>query len=434
MLAKAGRLPETSAVLAMQKQDELFGMLRRDPAMDPRVTLVGLNAAEMEWQANGVAVLRLFADLAELPGADGAAAERQLAAAERKYDAWLDSAETVTGALAPVLGAVPPGLPALGARVALLQMVPGPQSLHLLLSTTEFQTGRDVNVTQAALRQQVAAFRAAIAARAAEADALGAQLHEWLIAPVMAACRELGLRTLLIGAEGPLRYVPFAALHDGEKYLAETMASVLFTEAVPDVALMQRETYSMAAFGLTRNAGFAAELQTLTGGSAGAGRVETAFDRDFDEMQLRHGVANHRLVHIASPARLDAAAPDHSAIRLGEAHEITLHELATQDFFLRNTALLALTGAETDVDGDGVEVEGFGAVLRWRGVQSVLASLWRPDAGPPPGFLATFYGQIRDGKSPTAALNAAQRRVLAGDARDRHPYDWASFFVMGGLQ
>jgi CHAT domain-containing protein len=433
LLAKAGRLPETSAVLAMQKQDELFGLLRRAPAMDPRTAQIGLNAAEAEWQANGDAVLRIFDDLAE--EVSNAAVDRQLAAAEKKFESWLDSAEAISALPNLPLDASAPGLSSLGARVALLQVVAGPQTLHLLLSTTEFQIGRDVAVTQAALRKHIEAFRAAIATRSDEAEQLAAKLYQWLIAPVMATCRELGLRTLLISAEGPLRYVPFAALHDGTKYLAEFMTTVLFTEAVPEAALVEREKLSMAAFGLTGEAGFAAELQWLAGMAAGAGGmpVETVLDRDFDAIRLRHGIASYRLVHIASPISLDPSAPDSSAIRLGNAGAITLHELAVSDFYLRNTALLALTGCGTDIAGDGVEVEGLGATLRWRGVRYVLASLWRPDRLTP-AMLATFYGQIRDGKPASAALNTAQRAVLAGDARDRHPYHWAPFIVMGGLE
>lgn len=431
LLAKAGRLPETSTVLTMGKQDELFGLLGRAPALDPRTIHIELNAAEADWQAAGDAVLRRLAEPAH--EGDGASPERPRARAEKKFEAWLDNAEA-SAALTPKLGAVTPGLPALGARTALLQLVAGPQTLHLLLATTEFQIGRDVAITQAALRQQIAAFRAAIAARDDGAVALGANLYQLLVAPVMAACREHGLRTLLIGAEGMLRYVPFAALHDGTKFLAETMATVLLTEAVPEERLIGREKLSGAAFGLTADAGFAAELALLARDGPDRFAGETAFDGEFDAVRLRHGLASHRLVHIASPARLDAVSPASSAIRLGNRHDITLDDLAADDFFFRNTAILALTGCETDADGDGVEVEGLGAVLRWRGVKCVLASLWRPAAGPAPALMAAFYGQIRAGNRPSAALNAAQRAVLADGERVRHPYDWAPFFVMGGLE
>ena len=56
------------------------------------------------------------------------------------------------------------------------------------------------------------------------------------IEPVADIYRELGIKTLLIAAEGAVRYLPFAALYDGERFLAETTATALLTEAVPYAA------------------------------------------------------------------------------------------------------------------------------------------------------------------------------------------------------
>ncbi len=439
LLAKAGRIADAGSALAMLKEDELFDVLRRDAALDPRRSTVALSFAETGWQRMGGAIARLLAVLEEgradvkANGAASADLEDQRADAAGAFERWIDSAERA-GDDEDEPGAAHPGLGALGARTALLHILPGPKTLQLMLTTTETGVVREVALPAAALWRLVADFRAAIAARSGDVQALGEALYRHLIAPVAPTYQALGIKTLLIGADGPLRYLPFAALHDGANYLAETTATVLFTEAAPDAAGPRGQAPEIAAFGAA-GGGFGEEASRLVrDGKGGLIPGRLWLEEEFGPPSVAQALDEYRLIHLACPVGLDGADPANSFITLGDGTDVMLRELCALPYFFRNVSLVALTGCETSAEGDGSEIEALGALLRWRGVESVVASLWRPPGGPPPGLLASFYRQIRDGKAPSLALSAAQRATLTGAAAHRHPYFWAPLIVMGGLE
>ncbi len=430
LLAKAGRLPEASRVLAMLKEDELFDMLRRDAARDVRTTHLDMNAAEAAWVVEGDDILRALDDAAreDLPAAEAA---RRREEAERRFGPWLKSAQKRCAATPPGGHA---GLAGLGARVGLLRMLPTPNSLFLLFSTVEFQVAREVPVSAGALRRLALAFRRAVEERADDAAALGSELYRHLIAPVAEIYRELGIKTLLIGAEGWLRYVPFAALHDGQAYLAESTAAVLLTEAWPAESRYWPERLTIAAMG---EASAAAELRGLVREPPGTGMWpgSVAIDALFSPASLSEALAGRHVVHVASRARLDAQMPAESYLTLGDGSPLMLGALAQVPYYFRDVVLVTLSGCESQGDeaaGDGSEVEALGALLRWRGAGAVLAGHWRPPGDAVAALMAAFYGPRKGRKLASSALNAAQRAMLAGAFS--HPYYWAGYFVMGGIE
>jgi CHAT domain-containing protein len=420
LLAASDRLAEASQALAMLKQDELFDMLGRDPSTDPRHGAMALNDAEAAWQAQGSLVMRPILD----DEADNPLPPARRRAETAFFEAWMDSAEALCGSVQAAPAAKHPGLASLGARAGILRLLPGPASLHLLLTTTEFTIRREVQVTAPVLRRLVWEFRAAIAARRDDVPALGATLYRHLIAPIADPYRERGITTLLIGAEGWLRYLPFAALHDGTQYLAETTATALLTEAAPDTVHGSQRPSTIASFG---TAGTDDGLRSLE---------RVVLDQAFDKANLSTGLSRHGLVHIASDVALDAGQPSESALRLGDGSTLRLNALASPPYDLRHVTLMAFTACKTVTgdDGTGGEIEALGALPRWRGAQAVLATLWRPAEGPTATIMAPFYSQLRGGKPASRALNTAQRALLAGPASHQHPYHWAGFFVMSGVE
>jgi CHAT domain-containing protein len=109
--------------------------------------------------------------------------------------------------------------------------------------------------------------------------------------------------------------------------------------------------------------------------------------------------------------------------------------LAQLPFYFRDVVQMSLTACETAsgvAAGDGSEVEALGALLRWRGAGAVLASHWRPPSGPAATLMAAFYEPRKGRRLASGALNAAQRAMLAGNFK--HPYYWAGYFVMGGIE
>ncbi|MCP4702239.1 MAG: CHAT domain-containing protein, partial [Gammaproteobacteria bacterium] len=108
---------------------------------------------------------------------------------------------------------------ALPPKTAVLYPVVLPQRTELLLALPEGL----VQFTQARpkkqLEKQVRDFLDGYDSR------IGKRLHDWLIAPLES--RLEGIDTLLIVPHGLLQGLPFAALYDGEQYLAERFASAV---------------------------------------------------------------------------------------------------------------------------------------------------------------------------------------------------------------
>jgi CHAT domain-containing protein len=69
--------------------------------------------------------------------------------------------------------------------------------------------------------------------------------------------------------------------------------------------------------------------------------------------------------------------------------------------------------------------------FRAAGARRVMASLWRvPDAATRELMAAFYEPLLRRNETPSAALRAAQLKLLSTESR-RHPYYWAAFAVYG---
>lgn len=109
--------------------------------------------------------------------------------------------------------------------------------------------------------------------------------------------------------------------------------------------------------------------------------------------------------------------------------------LRLQDIYDLDLAaeLVVLSACRT---GTGPEVAGEGAVSLARGFLSagtprLVVSLWSVEDEGTAELMASFYGYLlRGGKTPSAALRAAQLGLLRSD-RWRDPYHWAAFTFVG---
>jgi CHAT domain-containing protein len=450
-LAKAGRVAEAGRVIKMLKEYELFELIRRDPALDPRMTFAELTALEATYYNRGddlIALLGAIAqDIAAL-GADDTALANLTArrdAAVAQFDDWLRGAERACAAAHPAAPAMPLGATSLAARTALLQILPGAARLHLLLTTPEVQLGRDVALAEPVLNRLIHEFRVAIEHRSEDVNRLGRVLYDHLIAPVAGPCAAAGIETLAVSPVGSLRYLPFAALHDGNRFLAETMATFLCTEAAPGTRTKPADTArKLAGFGVTRELpGFRAlyavadELARIVRhepDESGIFPGDVWLNQEFTAASLAAGLASHRNVHVASHFVFEPAAASGSYLLLGDGAHLNLAELASERFCFGGVDLLTLSACETAMGeqaGDGSEVEGFGALVRRRGVNAVVASLWPVEDASTPALMEHFYRRLHDGDTAPQALRAAQLHLASG-ADYRAPYFWAPFIVLGG--
>jgi CHAT domain-containing protein/Tfp pilus assembly protein PilF len=501
LLVAAGRLGEAQQVLAMLKEEELFDLLRRDAANDPRLTFAQLTSPEAEWQRHGdeigrdlvaltaeIAALRQQSERSEAEAVRLRAASGERDAAGRRFRAWLDALRTElaqsreqeerTAAInLELLEKLQGELRALGSDVALVSYIVGENRLSIILTTASLQVSRDAAVPERTVNRLVHELRLAIDKRLDDAEPLALTLYGHLIGPIAPLLDELGIATLMVVPYGTLRYLPFAALYDGERYLVERCALAILTLAAysnikdPPVA-----EWRVAGLGVSREVpgyrrlvavveelhGIIRTAATETGRSATqpistidrpitkTARVSTRrkrrmattgvypgvirLDQAFTEDAFADALLAHRAVHIASHFVLDPAQGLHSHLLLGDGSRLTLDRLRDLSFDFHEVELMTLSACETAMGGgheNGREFEGFGALVQQRGAKAVIASLW-PVADRSTAVLMTqFYRARQQGLSKAAALRAAQLALLQGAGGYAHPYHWAPFVLMG---
>ncbi|MCR8723570.1 CHAT domain-containing tetratricopeptide repeat protein [Frigidibacter sp. ROC022] len=487
LLIGQGRLSEAQAVLNMEKEQEVFEFLQRDGTADLRKTQSLLSDSELDQQA------RLTA-LAQIPVAaeqelqrlyalddDGVATDEDLEqiavleeALQRATDAF-DAA--VEGFLAEVgteergsfeaqfdsVGTYQDILDELDRPTAILQIAALDDATHLFLTLPGISEHFEVAVTRAELAGLVFEALQAIEDRDAEVKVPLRRLHDLLVAPVRPALEAAGIEVVMLNLDGFLRYVPFAALYDGEGYLVEDYALAIYSAAVPtQFRRGGRDADRTAGFGVTKAfPGFDAlpgvkrEIERIFGAEGGVLAGKTGLDEAFDEASLKRTLRGKpEILHIASHFALQPGQEDDSFLLLGDGAHLTLATIRKERALrFRGVDLLTLSACQTARGGDGSELDGFGATAQLSGASAVMASLWPVADEATPRLMALFYrNMIEGGMDKAEALRQAQLSMLAeggagggGERSGRpirrgsgkgsvgldHPYFWSAFVLMG---
>ncbi|QDC09520.1 CHAT domain-containing protein [Oceanicola sp. D3] len=489
LMIEEGRFSEAQAVLNMEKEQEAFEFLQRDGEADLRETVALLTDAETS-DAEKLAALALKpvearaaweALSARLDAGEGTAEEEDqlflledaIAEAEAAFEAEVgaflaDVEETRRAGFAArfdATGAYQAILEARERPSAILQLAMLEDATHLFLTLPGATVHEQVEIPREEMHRKVFNALQAIEARSPEAEVHLRGLYELLFAPVREALEVAGTEVLMINADGVLRYVPFAALHDGERYLVEDYAFALYVAAVQtQFARAPRAPDSAAGFGVTQAhegfsalPGVAAEIESLFTASDGEGVLagQTMLDGAFDTRALRRTLRNPpELLHIASHFALRPGQDDDSFLLLGDGTRLPLSELRTSKFRMTGVDLLTLSACQTARGGDGSEIDGFGAAALMGGASAVLASLWPVADAATPVLMGDFYaGLYERGEDKAEALRRAQIAMLRGGGEGQganraasalnagtgagavddfaHPYFWSAFVLMG---
>jgi CHAT domain-containing protein len=263
-----------------------------------------------------------------------------------------------------------------------------------------------------------------------------------LLAPVAQDLAQFNARTLMLSLDDRLRYVPFAALHDGREYAVERYRMALLTEASRDKLRERPEAqWRLAGLGLTQGVKVAGgalreaqsfsalpevrrELEAIVKTSAGAGVLpgEVQFDAQFTEAALQRLLdQGYPVLHLASHFQFRPGSDDASYLVLGNGQPLSLAELKGERFNFQNIDLLTLSACETAVgggkDANGQEIEGFGALAQIKGAKGVLASLWKVADTSTATLMVRYYRSREESKLTKAeALQRAQLALLRGEA------------------
>jgi hypothetical protein len=235
-------------------------------------------------------------------------------------------------------------------------------------------------------------------------------------------------RRLVVVPHGPLHYVPFHALYDGEQYVTDSCA-VSYAPSASIYARCQQQASGGGEGALVL--GVADDQAPLIDAEARAVAAVLPDARlcigpDATEQVLRTSGRNSRIVHIASHGYFRPENPMFSGIRLGDAY-LNVYDL----YRLRLKAdLVTLSGCATgaNVAAAGDELLGITRGLFCAGAHTLLLSLWNVHDESTAALMTQLYRRIAAGAAPVDALRDTMRDFRSEHS---HPYYWAPFVLTG---
>ncbi|WP_058556103.1 CHAT domain-containing protein [Thiohalocapsa sp. ML1] len=492
LLLAQDRPAEAQQVLDMLKEQEFYDYIQEDDAHDPRTTRAAFNRIEAAWNAgyDGIAepLPALGERIATLSRIDASArtAEEQaeLARLTTERDAATAELERLLAELPEHFAAIAPAqqaeanrtlanapgnkqtlLAALseqsGQPTGLLQFILLEDKVRLLLTTPAGWHTAVVETDADTLNTEIDALRTALTDSGSDAATPAQALYTRLVAPIAEAIDAAGLHSLLVHLDGKLRYIPFAALHDGEQWLAERWSLVYYTaasERQPEAAGSGGGDWRVAGLGVSEPRGKFTPLPAVEQEIDGIVREDDSdpngvlpgralLNTAFSETALRTEAADpaNRILHLASHFDLHPGSDADSSLLLGtvaddgQPHTLSLKALreSKPPLDLRHIDLVTLSACNTfmgGADDTGVEIEGMGTIIQRQGARGVLASLW-PVADASTGVLMQTFYRLRAERpdlTKAQALQQAQLGLLRGEqapeaasgcAGDRRPID-----------
>ena len=328
----------------------------------------------------------------------------------------------------------------LATRTAAVYPIILPERTVLLLSLPEGLMQKSIPIAAEQLTSEVRALRRLLEKRTTREYLAPAQaLYERLIRPLERDLDAAAIDTLVFVPDGPLRTIPLAALHDGERFLIDRYA----VATVPGLDLLDPRPVATTAVtpllnGLTESVqGFpalpyvAGELATIA--ELYGGKVLK--DEDFVVPEFGESLAQtpYSVVHIASHGKFAGDPKDSFLLTFdGRLDMDGLEEFIKLSRFRDEPIeLLTLSACQTAA-GDDRAALGLAGVAVKAGARSALATLWFINDQASSLLVSEFYRQLSARPTPTKAeaLQAAQRQIRA-DLRYRHPAYWSPFLIIG---
>ncbi len=505
LLLQQNRIPEAQRVLDLLKLQELDDYFQGIQRSADSQTGVGSSKAEQDilnLYINHILAAEELASLTKRPPKDLSNPERQrlevLQAEQgqisRDFSQFLER-EDVTTALKALNAhseareALEPrhfkrlkdDLAKLPQRSALLYPLILRDRLELVLVLPNLDPVHvSVSVSAEELNQLIVAFSQDLSRPNSNPLPPAQQLYRLLIKPLEPALSGAQVTHLFYAPDGALRYIPLAALHDGNgpnngQWLTERFTLSNITAAsLTDFASNPDRNLRLFA-GACAQCSFSFEIngrpyhfrdlpatQTEVETLAQAFREKTVLlNREFSPAQLKLNLGYYNLLHLATHGAFVEGDPRESFIVFGDGSRASLREIR-ETWDLSRQELVVLSACQTAVGGsqlgNGVEILGLGYQMQASGAKATLSSLWLVSDTGTQRLMNQFYAALLQGDRPLTkpqALQQAQRALITGKFEaghdeerasvvgvgDRssqskennlsHPYYWAPFILIG---
>ncbi len=322
-----------------------------------------------------------------------------------------------------------------GQKAAAVYQLVGEEDFHLLIITADNIKSVSTPVERTILNEQALDFWALLQSPNYDPRPVGSELYETVFKPIETLLPEK-TQTILWSLDGNLRYVPMAALYDGEKkqYLVERFNHVNFTRA--DMNRMTRDpskVWTGTGFGSSQSAtvrvlGDEVSFDPLPGVTAElAALFNDPNDKILEGKPILNDDFNRKnfiealklklpFVHIASHFSFRAGDEARSFLLLGDRTAFTLADMKAETNLFQGVDLLTLSACNTAAaqsDANGREIDGFAELAQRLGANSVMATLWSVADSSTPRLMTDFYRNNKN-MSKADALREAQIALLQG--------------------
>jgi CHAT domain-containing protein/tetratricopeptide (TPR) repeat protein len=253
-------------------------------------------------------------------------------------------------------------------------------------------------------------------------------LYAELIAPLRSHLQPK--KHLIFVPHGPLHFLPFHALKNGNAYLCDTH-TVSYAPSASVFALCQEKPPSDMSASLVMGIPDERAPEILDEVQAVAAILPNADLRVGGQAStevLKTKGSRSALLHIATHGTYRQDNPMFSGIRLGDGY-LNLYDLYQMRLSARHVTLSGCaTGMNFVAAGD--ELLGLQRGLFCAGAASLLLSLWDVHDRSTAELMQSFYkGYIQTGDM-AASLQSAMRQLRQ---QNPHPYFWAPFVLVGQL-
>jgi tetratricopeptide (TPR) repeat protein len=253
-------------------------------------------------------------------------------------------------------------------------------------------------------------------------------LYNELVKPLRSG---LTAQHLVFVPHGPLHFLPFHALRNGDEYLVDAYR-VSYAPSATLFALCQEQVTTATRGSLVL--GVPDERAPDIGAEASSvarllPESELYLGESASSELLRKRGSEIGLLHIATHGVYRQDNPMFSAIRLGDGY-LNLYDL----YQLRISAkLVTLSGCATGMNcvAAGDELLGLQRGLFYAGATSLLLSLWDVHDRSTAELMQEFYKNYIHTGDMAASLQTAMRSLRQ---QNPHPYYWAPFVLVGKVE
>ena len=253
--------------------------------------------------------------------------------------------------------------------------------------------------------------------------ASGQQLYQWLVKPLESELQARKINNLVFLADVGLRSLPFAALHDGKKFLVETYSLGLMpTLSLTDTRYVPIKETQVLAMGQSQFADPtlaalpATTFETSTiAQTLWRGRSFQNEGFTLENLRSQRQRQPFGIIHLATHAKFEPGEIQNSFIQLWDA-KLQLNQINKLGWNNPSVELAVLSACQTALGDEKAEL-GFAGFAVQAGVKSALASLWYVDDGGTLGLMTEFYQQLKTAPIKAEALKKAQLAMLRKQVR-----------------